>query len=161
MRSIIARMSHGWTDEIDSKLQGISTKAPGEVALPTGAVGFAFPAHQHGPDDAVRNTPEHLLAASASACWLLTWGLVADKFRLEVIDSKAHAKVVVVADGPGFKIDEVVLEVALTIRGDQAALDAKVRKAIEVSSRGCIIEKALKPGVRAYTVAPTITWVSA
>jgi hypothetical protein len=29
-----------------------------------------------------------------------------------------------------------------------------------VSSRGCIVEKALKPGVGSYTVIPTITWVA-
>lgn len=154
------RMSQGWTDEVSSTLHGITKKAPGVAALPTGSVGFAFPAHSDGPDDAVRNSPEHLLAASASACWLLTWGLVADKFRLDVVSSSAKVKVDVIPDGPGLKIDAITVEVALAIRGNKDELEAKVLKAVEVSSRGCIVEKALKPGVRAYTVHPTITWVA-
>lgn len=154
------RMSQGWTDDVSSTLHGITKKAPGTAALPTGSVGFAFPAHADGPDDAVRNSPEHLLAASASACWLLTWGLVAEKFRLDVVSSRATAKVAVVADGPGLKIDTITVEVSVEIRGNKEELEAKVLKAVEVSSRGCIVEKALKPGVRAYTVSPTITWVS-
>jgi organic hydroperoxide reductase OsmC/OhrA len=153
-------MSQGWTDEISSTLHGITKKAPGVAALPTGPVGFAFPTHAGGPDDAVRNTPEHLLAASASACWLLTWGLVAEKFRLDVLSSRATTKVDVVPDGPGLKIDAVTVEVSLEIRGSKEELEAKVLKAVDVSSRGCIIEKALKPGVRAYAVRPTITWVA-
>jgi organic hydroperoxide reductase OsmC/OhrA len=124
-------------------------------------VGFAFPSHADGPNDAVRNTPEHLLAASASACWLLTWGLVADKFRLDVASSRATVKVDVVPDGPGLKIDAITVDVFLEIRGAQSELEAKVAKAIEVSSRGCIIEKALRPGVRSYSVVPHVTWLSA
>ena len=153
-------MSNGWTDEISSKLHGVTKKAAGEAALPTGSVGFAFPAHADGPTDAVRNTPEHLLAASAGACWLLTWGLVAEKFRLDVVSSDATVKVAVIPDGPGLNIDAITVEVALSIRGVQSELEAKVQKAVEVSSRGCIVEKALKPGVREYVVRPPITWIA-
>ncbi|MFO0558059.1 MAG: OsmC family protein [Polyangiales bacterium] len=153
-------MSHGWTDEISATLRGVSKKATGEAALPTGTVGFAFPAHQDGPDDAVRDTPEHLLAASASACWLLTWGLVAEKFRLDVVSSTVTTRVSVIPDGPGLKIDAIVVEPVVEIRGAQSELEAKVLKAVEVSSRGCIVEKALKPGVREYAVRPTIRWIA-
>jgi organic hydroperoxide reductase OsmC/OhrA len=153
-------MSQGWTDEITATLRGVSKKATGEAALPTGTVGFAFPAHQDGPDDGVRNTPEHLLAASVSACWLLTWGLVAEKFRLDVVSSKVTTRVSVIPDGPGLKIDAIVLEPVFEIRGLQSELEAKVHKAIEVSSRGCIVEKALKPGVREYAVRPMIHWLA-
>jgi organic hydroperoxide reductase OsmC/OhrA len=153
-------MTAGWTDEVTSTLQGTTKKAHGTVVLPTGAAEFAFPAHSDGPTDAVRNSPEHLLGAAACACWLLTWGLVADKFRLDVVSSHATAKVKVIPDGPGLKIESITVEVALSIRGAQSELEAKVQKACEVSSRGCIVEKALKPGVGAYTVVPTVTWVA-
>jgi hypothetical protein len=66
----------------------------------------------------------------------------------------------VIPDGPGLKIESITVEVSLTIRGAQSELEAKVQKACEVSSRGCIVEKALKPGVGAYTVVPTVTWVA-
>ncbi|MDP3277464.1 MAG: OsmC family protein [Deltaproteobacteria bacterium] len=152
-------MSQSWTDEITAELHGISKKAPGTIALPTGPVGFAFPPGSDGPSDAVRNSPEHLLGASVAACWLLTWGLVADKFRLDVVSTTAVAKVSVVPDGPGLKLDSVRLEVSITVRGDREALEGKVLKACEVSSRGCIVEKALRPSLRAYDVVPSISWV--
>jgi organic hydroperoxide reductase OsmC/OhrA len=153
-------MSEGWIDESAATLRGVTRAAVGAATLPTGTAEFAFPAHAGGPTDAARCTPENLLAASAAACWLLTWAVVAEKFRFDVVSSAATAKVQVVPDGPGLKIASVTVEVSLSIRGIERDLDAKVRKACEVSSRGCIVEKALKPGVGAYTVLPTITWVT-
>lgn len=146
-------------DQITATLHGITVKATGTIDLPTGPVEFAFPASSGGPTDKVRNTPEHLLGGALASCWLLTFALVADKLRLKVVSTTMEVKVTVVREGPGLKIQRVEALPSIALRGDEAALSDKVRRAMELCARGCIVGKVLQSGVPEYVVTPSVTYV--
>jgi len=60
------------------------------------------------------------------ACWLLTFADAALRLRIDVVRATATARIDVVPDGPGFKIETIELRPVLAVRGEREVVASKV-----------------------------------
>lgn len=148
----------GWSDEVHATLTGTGRLATVDPNVPHGGSRIAFSPALGGAPDAQSATPEHLLASASVSCWLLTFADAAQRLRIEIVRASASARIDVVSDGPGFKIDAIELRPELVVRGERDVLLAIVKRACDIAGRYCIVEKALRPGVARYEVIPSITF---
>ncbi len=151
----------GWTDEVHAVVEGSGRAAEGDVTWPFHRARVGFSKALGGPAEAMTGTPEHLLAASAASCWLLTFADAAARMKIDVVRAEATAKITVERDGPGFRVAAIEVRPEIVVRGDLEALDAKVVRACEIAGKYCIVEKALRPGVARYEIVPRVMYEAA
>lgn len=99
----------------------------------------AAPLEYDGPGDAW--SPEHLLLASVSACFLFTFRAVARASRVNFLDVDAHTSgTVAKADGV-VRFTDIVVRATVTLAqgGDVDAL----RRAIDKTSAHCLVSSSL------------------
>jgi organic hydroperoxide reductase OsmC/OhrA len=150
--------SDGWTDEVHAVISGSGRAAEGDVQWEHGRVRVGFSKALGGPAEAMTGTPEHLLAASAASCWLLTFADAAERMRLEVVRLEARARVIVERDGAGYRVAAIEVRPEIVVRREGDALGAKVARACDIAGRYCIVEKALRSGVARYEVTPVVAY---
>ncbi len=94
-------------------------------------------------------SPEHLLTAAVSSCFMTTFLAIAENFKLEFqeFDCKAKGKLELV-DGK-FLMTEVLLEASLSIINSEDA--EKAEKVLQKSEAACLISNSIKSKVSLET----------
>lgn len=99
----------------------------------------APPREYDGPGDAW--SPEHLLLASVSSCFLFTFRAVAKASRAEFLELEARSSGVVAKVEGVTRFSEIVVRAIVTVPAHTNA-DA-VRRAIEKTSAHCLVSSSL------------------
>lgn len=128
-----------------------------DVALTGAAAGYATvsgdglpdlttapPAEYDGPGDAW--SPEHLLLASVSSCFLFTFRAVAHASHVEFVEIDARTSGTVDRSGGSIRFTDIVVRATVTAAagGDVAA----VQRAIDKTAARCLVTSSLATPVR-------------
>jgi peroxiredoxin-like protein len=100
--------------------------------------------------------PEELLASSVSACYTITFGIIAANRKLPVVDVKTQAVGEVEEDGPRFTYKKVTIRPTITMAAD--ATDEHMKAAEDMAHKAdgyCIITNAVRGSVE-IAVEPTV-----
>jgi organic hydroperoxide reductase OsmC/OhrA len=114
----------------------------------------APPREYDGPGDAW--SPEHLLLASVSSCFLFTFRAVARTLRAEFRDVGAQTSGIVSRVGGVTRFTDVVIRATVT-----AAAGASVellQRAIDKTTAHCLVSSSLATPVRVEAVIHTAGW---
>lgn len=104
----------------------------------------APPAEYDGPGDAW--SPEHLLLAAVSACFLFTFRAVAKASHVEFVEVEADAAGTVDRTGGVTRFTDIVLRPNVTTPGGADA--AAVQRAIDKAASRCLVSSSLDTAVR-------------
>lgn len=99
----------------------------------------APPREYDGPGDAW--SPEHLLLAAVSSCFLFTFRAVAKASRVEFVEVEAHTSGVVSKIDGVIRFSDIVVRATVTVPA-HAHTDA-VRRAIDKTSAHCLVSSSL------------------
>lgn len=94
-------------------------------------------------------SPEHLLTASVSSCFMTTFLAIAEKSRLEFIDFNCNAKGELEQVEGRFLMTRIKLEAKLKIA--QATEKEKAEKILQRSEELCLISNSIKAKVSLET----------
>lgn len=100
--------------------------------------------------------PEELLASSVSACYTITFGIIAANRKLPVVGVQTQAVGEVEEEGPRFTYKKVTIRPTITLAGD--ATDEHVAIAEDMAHKAdgyCIITNAVRGSVE-IVVEPTV-----
>jgi len=128
-----------------------------EVALTGSAAGYATvsetglpdlttapPVEYDGPGDAW--SPEHLLLAAVSSCFLFTFRAVAKGSHVDFVDIDAHAFGTVDRSAGTTRFTDIVIRAAVTAA---AVVDVvAVQRAIDKTAARCLVSSSLSTPVR-------------
>jgi organic hydroperoxide reductase OsmC/OhrA len=104
----------------------------------------APPPQYDGPGDAW--SPEHLLLASVSACFLFTFRALAKASKLDLFDVDIRTTGTVARESGVTRFTEIVVHANVTA---QAAADVdRLHRAIEQTERHCLVSSSLTTPVR-------------
>lgn len=109
----------------------------------------APPAEYGGPGDAW--SPEHLLLAAVSSCFLFTFRAVAKASHVDFVDVEAHAAGTVDRVGGVTRFSDISVHPTVTL--PKGADVAAAQRAIEKAVTRCLVSSSLDTPVR---VEPTI-----
>ena len=133
--------------------QGAGKEGKGEISTETGALNkapYGF-ASRFG-DDRKATNPEEILGAAHAACFTMAFSFACDAQGIKTETVDTTAKVRLVKDGDGFKIDRI----ALTLNAKVPGLDeAKFQSIAAAAKAGCPLSKALA-GVPEITLTATL-----
>lgn len=128
-----------------------------EVALTGASAGYATaseaglpdltiapPAEYDGPGDAW--SPEHLLLAAVSSCFLFTFRGVAEASHLKFVELEAHTSGTVDKSAGTVRFTDIVVCAALTAAA--GADVAAVQRAIDKAAARCLVSSSLATSVR-------------
>jgi organic hydroperoxide reductase OsmC/OhrA len=129
--------------EYDVTLQGtpVGYATLSADALPDLAA--APPREYDGPGDAW--SPEHLLLASVSACFLFTFRAVAKASKIDFLDLKIHTSGTVARDAGVTRFTDIAVRVAVT------PCDTDIERlhlALEKTKSRCLVSSSLQTPVR-------------
>ncbi|AIE87260.1 OsmC family protein [Fimbriimonas ginsengisoli] len=118
------------------------------------AFDLAVPPEFQGPGGATN--PEELLTSAITACYSMTFGIIAANRRLPVKDLKVEAVGTVEQQGASFTYKQVVIRPTITLDG--SATDAQVATAEDLAHKAdnyCIITNAVRGKVE-VSVEPKV-----
>lgn len=128
-----------------------------EVTLTGAAAGYATvsgaglpdlttapPTEYDGPGDAW--SPEHLLLAAISSCFLFTFRAVAKASHVEFLDLDAHTAGTVDKGAGTARFTDIVVRATVTTAGGTDA--ATVQRAIDKAATRCLVSSSLATPVR-------------
>lgn len=104
----------------------------------------ATPPEYDGPGDAW--SPEHLLLASVSACFLFTFRAVARASKVEYVDVEAHTSGTVAREAGMTRFTDIVVHA--TVNACAGADTERVRRAAEKAEAHCLVSSSLRTPVR-------------
>ena len=104
----------------------------------------APPAEYDGPGDAW--SPEHLLLAAVSSCFLFTFRAVAKASHVDFVEVEAGAAGTVDRTGGITRFTDIVLRPTVTTPGGADA--GAVQRAIEKAASRCLVSASLETPVR-------------
>lgn len=107
---------------------------------------FSAPVEFHGEPGFW--TPEHLLLAAVSSCFLTTFHVIAGNSKVEVLDVQAAVEGDVSHEEDGWQFTGIRISVHATIAREQDR--ERVLRLIDKAERACIISRGLK-------VSPALT----
>lgn len=111
---------------------------------------------EFGGSDGTSTNPEELLTASLTACYSITFGIIAANRKLPLLGIEVTAVGEVEENGPQFAYKRVTLKP--TIRLEASATDDQVKTAEDMAHKAdayCIITNAVRDKVQ-IEVQPTI-----
>ncbi len=121
--------------------EGQGKHGKGQISTETGALkvypyGFA----SRFEDDRRGTNPEEIVAAAHAACFTMAFSFACDKagFATTAVDTQARVRLV--KDGDGFKIDRIALSLEATVPGIDEATFQQIAQA---AKQGCPLSKAL------------------
>jgi len=137
-------LPHDYEVDLTGGPQGYATvSAAGLPDLTT-----APPREYDGPGDAW--SPEHLLLASVSSCFLFTFRAVARTLQAEFLDVDAHASGIVSRVSGVTRFTDVVIRATVTAApGSDLEL---LRRAIDKTTTHCLVSSSLATPVRVEAV---------
>jgi osmotically inducible protein OsmC len=99
-------------------------------------------------DDRRGTNPEELIAAAHAACFTMAFSFACDKagYATSAVDTRASVRLV--AQGEGFAIDRIALEMEATVPDID---EARFQELAQTAKAGCPVSKALS-GVPAITL---------
>ena len=121
--------------------EGAGKAGQGQISTETGSLqkypyGFA----SRFGDDRKGTNPEEILGAAHAACFTMAFSFACDKAGIATRSVDTTARVRLVQDGEGFKIDRI----ALTLDADVPGIDeARFQQIAEDAKRNCPLSKAL------------------
>ncbi|MCK5291915.1 MAG: OsmC family protein [Thermoplasmata archaeon] len=101
---------------------------------------FSSPSKYKGVDN--RASPEELLIAAESACYLLTFAALAEKMRFEFLSYSCGAVGVLEKTDEGTAVTKITLRPKIVVKSEEDA--EKTEKALEISMRHCFIGNSIK-----------------
>ena len=121
--------------------EGQGKHGKGQISTETGALkvypyGFA----SRFEDDRRGTNPEEIMAAAHAACFTMAFSFACDKAGFATTAVDTQAKVRLVKDGDGFKIDRIALSLEATVPGIDEATFQQIAQA---AKQGCPLSKAL------------------
>ena len=121
--------------------EGQGKHGKGQISTETGALkvypyGFA----SRFEDDRRGTNPEEIVAAAHAACFTMAFSFACDKAGFATTAVDTQAKVRLVKDGDGFKIDRIALSLEATVPGIDEATFQQIAQA---AKQGCPLSKAL------------------
>ncbi|RYF08574.1 MAG: OsmC family peroxiredoxin [Comamonadaceae bacterium] len=133
--------------------EGAGKAGQGQISTETGALdkypyGFA----SRFGDDRKGTNPEEIVGAAHAACFTMAFSFAADKAGIKTETVDTTAKVRLVQDGEGFKIDRIALTLTAKVPGID---DAQFQKLAEGAKANCPLSKALA-GVPEITLKATL-----
>jgi organic hydroperoxide reductase OsmC/OhrA len=133
-------LPHHYDVELAGTAHGYATLAGDNLPDLT----VAPPREYGGPGDAW--SPEHLLLAAVSSCFLFTFRAVATAAQVGVVEIEAHASGTVDRTGGTTRFTDILLRVAVTAvpGADRAA----VQRAIDKTAARCLVSSSLSTPVR-------------
>jgi peroxiredoxin-like protein len=138
-------LPHGYEITLSGASAGYATaSAAGLPDLTT-----APPAEYDGPGDAW--SPEHLLLAAVSSCFLFTFRAVANASHVEFVEIQADTAGTVDRTSGVTRFTDIVVRPTVTTPAGADA--AAVQRAIDKAASRCLVSSSLNIGVR---VEPTI-----
>jgi organic hydroperoxide reductase OsmC/OhrA len=137
-------LPHDYDVDLIGGPQGYATiSAPGLPELTT-----APPREYDGPGDAW--SPEHLLLASVSSCFLFTFRAVARTLRAEFLDVDAHTLGTVSRVGGVTRFSDIVIRATVTPAAG-ASIEL-LQRAIDKTTAHCLVSLSLATPVRVAAV---------
>lgn len=121
--------------------EGAGKAGQGQISTETGALdkypyGFA----SRFGDDRKGTNPEEIVGAAHAACFTMAFSFAADKAGIKTETVDTTAKVRLVQDGEGFKIDRIALTLTAKVPGID---EAQFQKLAEGAKANCPLSKAL------------------
>jgi peroxiredoxin-like protein len=104
------------------------------------AIKFSSPSKYKGVDN--RASPEELLIAAESACYLLTFAAMAEKMRFEFLSYTCEAVGVLEKTDKGSAVTRITLRPKIEVENEEIA--EKTEKALEISMRHCFIGNSIR-----------------
>ena len=121
--------------------QGAGKDGKGEISTETGALNkasYGF-ASRFGEDRKATN-PEEILGAAHAACFAMAFSFACDGAGIKTETVDTTAKVRLVKDGAGFKIDRIALTLNAKVPGIS---EEQFQKIAAEAKAGCPLSKAL------------------
>lgn len=115
---------------------------------------IAVPPEFQGPGGAAN--PEELLTSAITACYTMTFAIIAENRKVPVQDLKVEATGQVEQNGPSFKYVSVAIKPTITLSAD--ATDDQVKMAEDMAHKAdayCIVTNAVRGNVQ-ISVEPNI-----
>lgn len=121
--------------------EGAGKAGQGQISTETGALdkypyGFA----SRFGDDRKGTNPEEIVGAAHAACFTMAFSFAADKAGIKTETVDTTAKVRLVQEGEGFKIDRIALTLTAKVPGID---EAQFQQLAEGAKANCPLSKAL------------------
>ena len=121
--------------------EGQGKHGKGQISTETGALkAYPYGFASRFEDDRRGTNPEEIVAAAHAACFTMAFSFACDKAGFATTAVDTQAKVRLVKDGDGFKIDRIALSLEATVPGIDEATFQQIAQA---AKQGCPLSKAL------------------
>ena len=121
--------------------EGQGKHGQGQISTETGALkAYPYGFASRFEDDRRGTNPEEIMAAAHAACFTMAFSFACDKAGFATTAVDTQAKVRLVEDGDGFKIDRIALSLEATVPGIDEATFQQIAQA---AKQGCPLSKAL------------------
>jgi len=120
---------------------GSGKQGRGKVSTASGALmDYPYGFESRFGDDRRSTNPEEILGAAHAACFTMAFSFACEKagFSTRTIDTQAHVRLS--AQGDGFVIDRIALQLSAVVPGMEEALFQEIAAA---AKRDCPLSKAL------------------
>ncbi|MDR6213607.1 OsmC family protein [Paracidovorax wautersii] len=133
--------------------EGAGKAGQGQISTETGALNkYPYGFASRFGDDRKGTNPEEIVGAAHAACFTMAFSFAADKAGIQTETVDTTAKVRLVQDGEGFKIDRIALTLTAKVPGID---EAKFQELAEGAKANCPLSKALA-GVPEITLNATL-----
>ncbi|HAD83943.1 MAG TPA: OsmC family peroxiredoxin [Brevundimonas sp.] len=133
--------------------EGAGKAGQGQISTETGALNkYPYGFASRFGDDRKGTNPEEIVGAAHAACFTMAFSFAADKAGIQTETVDTTAKVRLVQDGEGFKIDRIALTLTAKVPGID---EAKFQELAEGAKANCPLSKALA-GVPEITLKATL-----
>ncbi len=133
--------------------EGAGKAGQGQISTETGALNkYPYGFASRFGDDRKGTNPEEIVGAAHTACFTMAFSFAADKAGIQTETVDTTAKVRLVQDGEGFKIDRIALTLTAKVPGID---EAKFQELAEGAKANCPLSKALA-GVPEITLNATL-----
>jgi osmotically inducible protein OsmC len=120
---------------------GPGKQGKGQISTETGTLKNApYGYATRFEDDKSGTNPEEILGAAHAACFTMAFAFACEQAGQPTTSIDTSAKVRLVKDGPGFKIDRIALTMQATVPGVD---EATFQKLAAGAKAGCPLSKAL------------------
>lgn len=121
--------------------EGAGKAGQGQISTETGALNkYPYGFASRFGDDRKGTNPEEIVGAAHAACFTMAFSFAADKAGIQTETVDTTAKVRLVQDGEGFKIDRIALTLTAKVPGID---EAKFQELAEGAKANCPLSKAL------------------
>ena len=121
--------------------EGQGKNGKGQISTETGALkAYPYGFASRFEDDKRGTNPEEIVAAAHAACFTMAFSFACDKSGFATTAVDTQAKVRLVKDGDGFKIDRIALSLEASVPGIDEPTFQQIAQA---AKQGCPLSKAL------------------